>query len=84
MIVNRLKGILPNIVSNTQASFIPGRQITDNIVIMQEVLHTMRYKQGAKGYMAIKIDFEKAYDRLDGSSFEIHSTKQISLSWWLM
>jgi len=31
---------------------------------MQEVLHTMRQKKGSKGYMAIKIDFEKAYDRV--------------------
>ena len=63
-LVNRLKPILPSLISNTQSSFVPGRQITDNIVIMQEVLHTMRRKQGVKGYMAIKIDFEKAYDRL--------------------
>lgn len=64
VIVNRLKPILPKLISNTQSSFVPGRQITDNIVIMQEVLHTMRRKKGVKGYMAIKIDFEKAYDRL--------------------
>ena len=51
-------------VSPTQASFVPKRQITDNVVIMQEVLHTMRHKKGGKGYMAIKIDFEKAYDRM--------------------
>ncbi|XP_056688793.1 uncharacterized protein [Spinacia oleracea] len=63
-IVNRIKPILPLLISNTQASFVPGRQITDNIVIFQEVLHTMKRKQGGKGYMAIKIDFEKAYDRL--------------------
>lgn len=32
---------------------------------MQEELHTMRKKkQGEKGYIMIKIDFEKAYDRL--------------------
>lgn len=64
VIINRLKLVLPFLISNTQASFVPGRQITNNIVIMQEVLHTMRRKQGAKGYMDIKIDFEKAYDRL--------------------
>lgn len=64
VIVNRLKPVLPFLISNTQSSFVPGRQITDNIVIMQEVLHTMKKKQGTKGYMAIKIDFEKAYDRL--------------------
>lgn len=66
-LVNRIKVVLPHITSNTQTSFVPGRQITNNIVIVQEVIHTMRKKQGAKGYMAIKIDFEKAYDRLKWS-----------------
>ncbi|KAL2899374.1 hypothetical protein RDABS01_024456 [Bienertia sinuspersici] len=63
-LVNRIKLVLPLITANTQASFVPGRQIIDNIVIVQEVIHTMRRKQGSKGFMAIKIDFEKAYDRL--------------------
>ena len=31
---------------------------------MQEILHSMRRKSGAKGWMAIKLDLEKAYDRL--------------------
>lgn len=66
-IVNRIKLILPHITSNTQTSFVPGRQITDNIVIVQEVLHTMKRKQGQKGFMTLKIDFEKAYDRLKWS-----------------
>ena len=64
VIVNRLKHILPQLISPTQCSFVPGRQITDNVIIVQEMLHTMRSKQGRKGFMAIKIDFEKAYDRL--------------------
>lgn len=67
VIVNRTKPLLPRLISNAQANFVPNRQITDNIVIVQEVIHTMRRKQGSKGYMAIKIDFEKAYDRLDWS-----------------
>lgn len=64
VLVNRIKLHLSFFISNTQSSFVAGRQITDNIVIVQEVMHTMRRKQGAKGYMAAKIDFEKAYDRL--------------------
>lgn len=45
-IVNRLKLVLPHINSNSQSSFIPERQITDNIMIIQEFIHTMRRKQG--------------------------------------
>ena len=63
-IVNRLKRVLPELISPFQSSFIPGRQITDNIIIMQELLHSMRRKAGAKGWMAIKLDLEKAYDRV--------------------
>ena len=63
-IVGRLKGILPHIISPTQTSFVPKRHISDNVVIMQELLHMMRFKKGATGCMAIKIDFEKAYDRI--------------------
>jgi len=63
-LVNRLKPILGKLVSPTQSSFVPGRQISDNRIIVQEVLHSMRRKQGKMGYMAIKIDLEKAYDRL--------------------
>lgn len=66
-IVNRIKPLMPKLTSCTQTSFVPGRQITDNIVIVQEVIHTMRRKQSGKGLMTLKIDFEKAYDRLKWS-----------------
>jgi len=61
---NRLKLVMETLVAPTQCIFIPGMQITDNIIIVQEMLHTMRWKSGETGYMAIKIDLEKAYDRL--------------------
>jgi len=63
-IVNRLKPILDKVIAPTQATFIPNRRVTDNTTIVQEMLHLMRRKQGAKGFMAIKIDLEKAYDRI--------------------
>ena len=64
VLVNRLKPVLPSLISPTQCSFVPNRQIIDNVVIMQEMLHTMRRKQSKKGSMEVKIDFEKAYHRL--------------------
>ena len=63
-ISNRLKKIMDSVIGPNQSSFVPGCQITDNIVIYQEVLHSTRIKKTCKGIMTIKIDLEKAYDRL--------------------
>jgi len=58
-IVHRLKSAVPNLISLLQSSFVSGRQIGDNVLIMQEIMHSMRGKKGSKGCMAIKIDLEK-------------------------
>jgi len=47
-----------------QSSFMPNRQSGDNIIVTQEIFHSMRRKTGKKGWMAIKIDLEKTYDKL--------------------
>lgn len=64
IIVKRLKEIISTVVSPYQASFVPGRNIHDNIIIVNEMIHSMRRKRGNKGVMAIKVDLEKAYDRI--------------------
>ena len=45
-------------------SFVPRRHIIENIVVAQEVVHSIRRKSSRRGYMAIKVDLEKAYNRL--------------------
>ncbi|WZY79807.1 hypothetical protein YC2023_026191 [Brassica napus] len=62
--VGRLKGIMNKLIGPAQSSFIPGRLSADNIVIVQEAVHSMRRKKGRKGWMILKLDLEKAYDRL--------------------
>ena len=37
----------------------------DNAIVMQEIIHTMGRIKGKGGYMALKIDLEKAYDKLE-------------------
>lgn len=64
---NRLKTILPNLIALTQISFVPGQNITKNIIIAQEIIHNMLRKKGKRGQILIKVDLEKAYDRLSWS-----------------
>ncbi|KAI5351864.1 hypothetical protein L3X38_004755 [Prunus dulcis] len=54
------------LVSPTQVSFVPGRQIVDNIIIFQEILHKFKgaKAKGKKGFMAWKVDLAEVYDRL--------------------
>ncbi|GMJ00023.1 hypothetical protein HRI_003671500 [Hibiscus trionum] len=67
VVVNRLKPFLPDWITENQTSFVPGRSITDNIVIAQEIIHSMRTRKGKMGWFDIKVDLEKAYDRLEWS-----------------
>lgn len=44
--VGRLKGIMNKLIDPAQSSFIPGRLSAYNIVVVQEVAHSMRRKKG--------------------------------------
>lgn len=54
------------LISSNQSAFILGRLITYNIMIVHELLHTMkRQTKGKKGKVAIKLDISKAYNRVE-------------------
>ena len=61
VIANRLKPIINSIISEDQSAF-----ITDNILIAFKSLHHMKTQYlGKEGYMALKLDMSKAYDRVE-------------------
>lgn len=62
IIANQLKPLMSKLTNPNQCSFMSGRQGVDNIVLTQELLHSMRKKKGKVGWKTLKLDLEKAYD----------------------
>ncbi|KAL5561445.1 hypothetical protein UlMin_031192 [Ulmus minor] len=70
LLADRLRPFLSSLICPTQNAFVPGRSIHDNSVLIQEVIHAMKKKKGTKGWMGMKIDIQKAYDRLSWQFLE--------------
>ncbi|GKU87915.1 hypothetical protein SLEP1_g2242 [Rubroshorea leprosula] len=67
LIVLRLRGLIGDLISPLQTSFIPGRKGIDNVLILREFVYSFSKKRGRIGDMIIKLDLEKAYDRTSDS-----------------
>ncbi|PNX94494.1 ribonuclease H, partial [Trifolium pratense] len=76
VLTNRIKNSITKVVSPHQTGFIPGRSIHENIVVAQEMAHSMCKMNGKVGYFAIKVDLSKAYDRLNWN-FIYHTLMEV-------
>lgn len=71
IIVGRIRPHLGKLISPVQTAFVPGCRGTDNVLLAQELFYALDRKKGKIGYMAVKLDLEKAYDGLEWSFIHI-------------
>ena len=62
LLANRLKPLLGKLISTLQGGFVKGRHILDNVIQVQEAMHS-NYQRQEKG-MPIKLDMANAFDRV--------------------
>lgn len=68
--VNRLRPLLTELISENQSAFIPGCLITDNTIIAFESIHHIQSVKEEQSYCAYKLDLSKACDRVDWDFLE--------------
>jgi hypothetical protein len=84
VLANILKRVLPDVISLAQSAFVPGRLISDNILLAYEFSHHMRgRRKGNRGFAAIKLDMSKAYDRVEWHFLEDMMSKMGFCRRWI-
>lgn len=65
VLANRLKVILPHVITKNQSAFTFDRLITDNVLVAFELMHYLNHKiERKESFMSIKLDMSKAFDRV--------------------
>jgi hypothetical protein len=63
--MNKISHIATKVISPTHTTFLPGRNIIEGVIILHEIIHEMHRKK--KDGLIFKIDFEKAYVKINWS-----------------
>ncbi|VFQ71382.1 unnamed protein product [Cuscuta campestris] len=63
LLANRMKNLLPKIISEEQCAFQKGKSLDDHILLAKEAIHHLDRKVYG-GNIIIKIDMAKAFDRM--------------------
>jgi hypothetical protein len=54
MVVERLKGCIDKLISPFQTGFVPGRNIHENVIVANEMIHSMHKMKGKKELLRLK------------------------------
>lgn len=83
ILANRLSSILPNLIGWEQSGFVAGRCPFDNIIALQEIVHSLERDTINLPRMIINIDIEKAYDTIRWSAILATLTRMNFPDHWI-
>lgn len=85
VLTNRLKLIMPVLVSCSQSAFVLDRLTSNNIIVAYKVMHSMQHRMRGKkkSYMALKLDMSKAYDWIEWRFLEAVLTRMDFEKAWI-
>lgn len=67
-LANRFQKVLPFIIDESYSAFMKGRLIMDNVIVAFELFHWLKtHKEEHEMNIALKIDMNKAFDRVNWS-----------------
>ncbi|XP_016167983.1 uncharacterized protein LOC107610447 [Arachis ipaensis] len=69
VLVRRMRAVMPGLVGETQSAFVKGRKIHDGALIACEIVNRLKLRKNEAAI--IKLDFQKAYDRVKWSFVDI-------------
>ncbi len=81
----RLVTIIQYLIAKNQTSFIKNRNIMEGVLVLHESLNSLHQKK--QSGLLFKVDFEKAYDKVNWSFiFQVLKAKKFPDKWcdWIM
>jgi hypothetical protein len=63
VVTNRISQIAQKVISPSQTAFLLGRNIMKGAIVLHETIHELHKKK--QNGLILKIDFEKAYDKIN-------------------
>nr|AFP55574.1 non-ltr retroelement reverse transcriptase [Rosa rugosa] len=84
IIASRLQPFMSELISDNQSAFVSNRQIQDNVIIAHEIYHHLKLTRSCNnGAFGLKLDMNKAYDRVEWNFLEAVLRKMGFVDSWI-